>query len=145
MTTQLRGVAEFEEGFRSWAAKQPRTAVHRAVRYIGLEGIRRLVLRSPVAQGRYRANHRVTIGGPTTAEIETEDPSGAATIAAGEAVLATIRDDAPFEPIHMGNAARHAEALEYGHSSQAPQGVYGVTFNELTVLVVPQAEREARR
>jgi hypothetical protein len=137
MTTRLQGVDQFQSAFSRWAQTEPRARVHQAVRFLGLEALRRVILRSPVDQGRYRANHRLSLSTPVEIEIETEDVTGAATLAAGTAVVQSIQDTGPFLALWLANPASHAAALEFGHSSQAPLGIYGITFAELAQAVVP--------
>lgn len=73
--------------------------------------------------GHFRANNQYKFGTPATNEVEGEDPSGAATMAAVKAgVLAS-----PVAGMHyIANVVPYAQALENGHSTQAPQGMYGL-------------------
>lgn len=82
---------------------------------------------SPVDTGTYKGNHRVTLDGVDLAyDVETRDKSGAKTMADGEAVIGQI--NTPFGESVVQNNVPYGEALENGHSMQAPAGVYGVAF-----------------
>lgn len=76
--------------------------------------------------GRFRANNIVTIGDPSYAQLDAADASGATTIANGNAVLSTV---VPYSVVYIQNNLPYAERLEDGHSTQAPGGVYAVSFN----------------
>lgn len=152
MTTELRGVERFNAAFRAWARGRVREAVVKGQRFGGLELLRRVVLRTPVGNpalwarktkdgrpivskgyvgGRLRGNWRIGIGQTPSVELEREDASGAATIAEGAATLAQLDPAAPFTFVSLANPARHAQAVENGHSGQAPAGMLSVSVNEL--------------
>lgn len=73
--------------------------------------------------GHFRANNQYKFGTPATNEVEGEDPSGTAAMSAVKAgVLAS-----PVAGMHyISNSVPYAQALENGHSTQAPQGMYGL-------------------
>lgn len=73
--------------------------------------------------GHFRANNQYKFGAPATDEVEGVDPTGAATLAKIKAgVLAS-----PVAGMHyISNNVPYAQALENGHSTQAPQGIYGL-------------------
>ena len=76
--------------------------------------------------GRFRGNNFVTIGDPNYLQLDDVDPTGAATLAKGEAALASV---VPYTVVHIQNNLPYAERLEDGHSTQAPGGIYAVAFN----------------
>jgi len=77
--------------------------------------------------GRFRANNFVTIGDPNyQLKLDDVDPSGASTIAKGGSVLQGV---GPYSVVHIQNNLPYAERLEDGHSTQAPGGIYAVSFN----------------
>lgn len=76
--------------------------------------------------GRFRANNIVTVGAPSYAQLDTVDPSGATTISNGGAVLQSVE---PYAVVYIQNNLPYAEPLEDGHSTQAPGGVYAVSFH----------------
>ncbi len=73
--------------------------------------------------GHFRANNQYRFGGLPSGEIEGEDPSGSATMAKIEAEVLM----SPAAGMHyIANNVPYAMALENGHSTQAPQGIYGL-------------------
>jgi len=89
--------------------------------------------------GRFRGNWQVTFGAPARQMIERVDAAGDSTLAAGKAVLALY--EAGINSIWLANNVPYSYDLEMGHSSQAPQGVAGVTATEFQNYV-NQAVRE---
>lgn len=90
-----------------------------------LQGV---IMQSPVDTGAFRANHRVSID---VDDLEYDsaslDPSGNKTLREGMTVIAS--NDKPYSEVVIQNNLPYAEKLENGHSDQAAQGVYGVTFD----------------
>lgn len=106
-------------------------------RKIVLQALTLIVTRSPVDTGRFRANNSVSIGSlPSDSSLDV-DKSGSATISRGGNVLASLKlGDTMF----VYNNVAYALALEYGHSKQAPQGVYRLSLQD----VVSQFDALAR-
>ena len=100
--------------------------VGKHLRIISMALLTEIVARAPVDTGRFRANNQVSIGSPDYSELATVDTSGAATIQQGSAVIAKGK---PFSVIYIQNNLPYAEALENGHSKQAPTGVYANSFH----------------
>lgn len=76
--------------------------------------------------GRFRGSHIVSIGAPVYTQTTNIDKNGVETVAAGERVLSGLE---PFTVIFIQTNLPYAERLEDGHSTQAPGGVYAVSFN----------------
>lgn len=73
--------------------------------------------------GHFRANNQYQFGTPPTGEIAGTDESGEATMARIKAGVMT----APIAGMHyIANNVPYARALENGHSTQAPQGIYSL-------------------
>lgn len=73
--------------------------------------------------GHFRANNQYKFGAPATNAVEGEDPSGAAAMTAVKAGVLT----SPVAGLHyISNNVPYAQALENGHSTQAPKGIYGL-------------------
>jgi hypothetical protein len=116
-----------------------------AVRLIVVEVVRRVDMRSPVGQpalwkhpapkgyvgGRFRGSNILAVDAEPHGEGRI-DPSGAFAVAAN---FAAIPQEAAGHSYTIGNNVPYAEAIEYGHSSQAPQGVYGPVVSELQAIV----------
>ncbi|AXX51827.1 HK97 gp10 family phage protein [Acinetobacter baumannii] len=107
-----------------WKGKKPTSfsldvskAAEGHVKHMVMDTVQSLVNLSPVDTGAYRASHIVSVGsgdygirGPET------NPIQAVKIKLGNLVY--IQNNQPY-----------AERLENGWSDQAPQGIYGLTFN----------------
>jgi len=96
------------------------------IRMVALDVLRRVVLKSPVRTGRFRANWNVGIGSP---DLSTTEETANTAMQKGAAVVEGVKDG--NVAIYVSNNLDYAEALEHGHSKQAPQGVVGVTVAEM--------------
>jgi hypothetical protein len=95
------------------------------VRAIALALLGEIIQKSPVDTGRFRGNNIVSIGSPVYATSVEVDPSGNETIRRGEMALSGLK---PYTQVFIQNNLPYAERLENGHSSQAPTGIYGLSF-----------------
>lgn len=104
--------------------------LHKAV---ALYAYRRIIDRSPVCTGRYRGSHTLSVGTmdetvkPASASAECDQSIRAPSL--GEAQLKLVRLE-PFSVIWIVNALPYAEALEFGSSKQAPEGIYDVALTD---------------
>lgn len=110
----------------SMFAQQVEEDVGKRLRIISMALLSEIVTRSPVDKGTFRANNQVSIGSPDYTKTEAVDKNGAHTIQQGSAVIAQGK---PFSVIYIQNNLPYAEALENGHSQQAPSGVYANSFH----------------
>lgn len=87
-----------------------------------------LVKGSPVDTGRFRANWQITYNHIPMYALNEYDKSGNATIAAGirTANVLPLGRGGAVTTIYFSNMLIYANALEYGHSQQAPAGVLGL-------------------
>lgn len=83
--------------------------------------------------GRFRANWQVTFNVPAVGEINGIDPQGRATVSSGSAVLQTFQSE--YGSIWLMNNVPYSIPLEYGHSSQAPQGMVRITIAEFQMFI----------
>lgn len=96
---------------------------------IALEAYRLISTRSPVDTGRFRASNFLTVDSSTTetvkegANFKSEEQ---ANMRDAEARLSKL-DLQKNKYIRIQNNLEYAEALENGHSKQAPRGVYAIT------------------
>ena len=103
-----------------------------------------LVKASPVDTGRFRGNWQVTANRPPLYALNNYDRDGSDTIAEGKRALhAIMRGGGGVRSIHFSNMLIYANALEYGHSKQAPAGVVGIVAARLRSFMA-QAIRESR-
>ncbi len=110
------------------------------VRVIAMAMLNEIVLRSPVGNpdlwkrppppgyvgGRFRGSHIVSIGEPVYTVTKKADPAGGETISCGASQLSGLE---PFTTVFIQTNLPYAERLEDGHSTQAPGGVYAVSFH----------------
>ncbi|HEY2455221.1 MAG TPA: HK97 gp10 family phage protein [Scandinavium sp.] len=121
-------------------ANQVEEDVGKKLRIISMALLSEIVQRSPVGNpalwkgdaptgytgGSFRANNQVSIGSPDYSDLPDVDKSGGPTMQKGAAVIAQTQ---PFSVIYIQNNKPYAEELERGHSTQAPTGVYAVSFH----------------
>lgn len=101
-------------------------------RKVGRAVIASLVRKTPVRTGQARANWQVTLGAPATGVVDEVDPTGEATIAAGNRVLRSMRLG---DTMHFTNNLDYIQKLEEGSSDQAPAGMVAVTLAEVELLI----------
>jgi hypothetical protein len=87
---------------------------------VALDLFRRFVMGTPVDTGRARGNWQCTIGSPATGTIDRKDPSGQAVMAEVTKEVGSWNVDQVA--IYLTNNVAYIEALENGHSGQAPRG-----------------------
>lgn len=101
-------------------------------RALAMKVFSRVILRTPVDTGRARANWQCTMGSPADGVLEAEDKSGAEAMARARDVSVGIGTD--DRSIFLTNNLLYIEALENGHSGQAPQGMVAITVAEFEGL-----------
>lgn len=119
------------------------------VRALALEGISRIVLRTPVRTGRARGNWHLSKGSPVRSvddpssysEPEGEGGASLPPVSAGAGQEAVERGRTKLAAFRIGdtlyitNALPYIDALEDGHSQQAPNGMIALTVDDLEPLV----------
>lgn len=109
-----------------------------------LELLSRLVLRTPVDTGRARGGWQASVGSPATEETGVLAPGAEAPIeggvsealsAAGAVIsnaLSAMSDLPPYSVVWITNNVPYIQALEDGHSMQAPPGgIILVSINDI--------------
>lgn len=114
-----------------WVTKTERK-MDTAVRKIALELFSRVILKSPVDTGRFRANWQVAVGSIPSGTLELDDRSGTATISKATAGTAGVKAG---DVIYLVNNLPYAQRLEDGYSQQAPAGMVGLTVQEFQRVV----------
>lgn len=104
-------------------------AVHQK---LALTALTRVVMMSPVDTGRFRGNWTVAIGAPNMKNDYPADKNGSGVIAREAPTVTGIKG---FCTSWLSNNVPYAEALENGHSQQAPGGMVAITFAELSKIV----------
>jgi hypothetical protein len=148
-------MSNFELDVRKWAEKA-KGRMDLVVRKISLDLFRRIILRSPVDEGRFRSNWQVAIGEIPQGVIELSISGEAAKTkrgskARGKAVgTATVNEEMAKlagvkagDVIYLVNNLPYGPRLENGWSGQAPAGMVAITVSEYGG-VVAQAVEEAK-
>ena len=91
---------------------------------IALQALSGVVNRTPVDTGRARGNWQTTVGQPALGQVDGTDKDGSPTIEDGLSALVNLE---PFDQVWITNNVPYIEALENGHSDQAPAGMLAVT------------------
>lgn len=107
------------------------------VRKVALEMFSRVIQKSPVDTGRFKGNWQVNIGSIPAGTLKLEDKTGTATIAKVTAEALNLKAG---EVIYLVNNLEYANALEYGHSKQAPNGMVRLTISEFNSVVSNAAQ-----
>ena len=87
------------------------------IRYIAMQILTAIDIAAPVDTGRFRNNNLVSLQHPDFGISDNVDPNGTIAVQRGIGV------------IYIQNNLPYAEALENGHSQQAPTGVYANAFH----------------
>lgn len=106
---------------------------------------RALVTGSPVDTGLFRGNWQVTFNSAPLYAIPNRDQNGARTIAEADARINQLfRGGGGVMKVYFSNMLIYANALEYGHSKQAPAGVMGIVSLRLRSFMA-NAIKKTRR
>ena len=90
--------------------------------------LQQVIVTSPVMDGTYRGNHRVTVDGITLDyDLDLQDAGGQMTLMSGMQQIGTVSQ--PFGSITIQNNLPYGERIENGWSMQAASGVYSVALN----------------
>lgn len=93
-------------------------------------GLQSVVVSSPVMDGAYRGNHRLTLNKiDESFDLKIQDKSGGPTIEKNKAELVSFKLG---DTLYIQNNAPYAVRLENGWSQQAPHGVYTIAFQKMS-------------
>ena len=98
------------------------------VQKIAMETFKRVILRSPVDTGRFRANWGCRVGSPYTGTVDVYDEDGRGTVVLANGVVLQWNAQGL---ITLCNNLPYSGPLEYGSSDQAPGGMVRVTAAEI--------------
>ena len=96
------------------------------IRYIAIQILTAIDIAAPVDTGRFRNNNLVALQHPDFGISDNVDPNGTIAVQRG---IGVISKAANYGVIYIQNNLPYAEALENGHSQQAPTGVYANAFH----------------
>jgi hypothetical protein len=102
------------------------------IRKVALEMFTRIVIKSPVDTGRARGSWSCAIGSIPSAQVNHLDKTGAATIGQISATAARVKAG---EVIYLTSSLSYIRALEFGHSSQSPNGMVRLSVLEYGAVV----------
>jgi hypothetical protein len=122
----------FEDDLRAFE-KKATSRIRLFRRALILKVSARVIFRTPVDTGRARANWQATLSAPASGVIDSEDKTGESAMAAvrSESEKTWSDDDRSF---FLTNNLPYIEALENGHSQQAPAGMVAITIAEFEGL-----------
>ena len=101
------------------------------LRKVSAEMLQGVIMSSPVMDGAFRSNHRVTVNKTTNETVPSNGnkaPKGTLdqevfAVGAGQILQAKLGDS-----VYIQNNLPYALRLENGHSQQASLGIYSLTF-----------------
>lgn len=100
------------------------------LRKVATEMLQGVIVRSPVDQGAFRGNHRISLNGADNAfDITQKDVAGTTALSDGTAKILQAKLGGQ---VYIQNNLPYAVALENGWSDQAPKGIYALTFLAVT-------------
>ena len=124
-------LAQFNKSVSAFEKTIPPQKVVLMQKKMVLEGLKRLVEKTPVKTGRAKGNWQTAIGTAKEGQLDTTDKGGDATINAGLAALTGLE---PFSVVWISNNLDYIEVLEEGSSIQAPEGMMALTVAELLTM-----------
>jgi hypothetical protein len=113
-------------------AKQIKAANDKAesiVKVTMIELFNRVIQKSPVDTGRFRANWNCSIGSPDLSTSESIDPSGSGAIS--KATSTVVSYTLNGQSVFLTNNLPYADRLENGWSKQAPNGMVRLSVMEI--------------
>lgn len=127
-------IRQFKTSIDDWIVSAEK-AIEDVVKFTCEDILKDLVHASPVDTGRYKGNWQVTFNSMPLFALNNYDQSGGDTIATGLAQISKFAKGSGVTSIWFSNMLVYANALEYGHSMQAPNGVLGVVSTRLGFYV----------
>lgn len=136
-------IRKFKGDIDAWI-KAAESTVEEAVEIFVRDVHTALVMRSPVDTGRFRGNWQITFNSIPNHAINRMDKGGSTVISEEQAkTYGMFKRGGAITSVHFSNMLIYANALEYGHSQQAPEGVVGLVAMRLRSYMA-NAIKEAR-
>lgn len=120
----------FSDDIRRFVHKAAK-AQDQIVRTATLELFSGVIRSTPVDTGRARGNWQTSVGAPASGEVDRLDPTGAEAIA-------EVQQKTPAgagQVTYLSNNLPYIEALERGHSQQAPAGMVRINMDRVSKMV----------
>jgi hypothetical protein len=103
--------------------------VESIVKVTMIELFNRVIQKSPVDTGRFRANWNCSIGSPDLSTSQAIDPSGSGAIS--KATSTVVSYTLNGQSVFLTNNLPYADRLENGWSKQAPNGMVRLSMMEI--------------
>ncbi len=100
-------------------------------KWLVMQLLRRVVLKTPVDTGRARGNWQVSLGQPAQGTVDRVGGAGAVTRATVEEARQRMKFPQPYAVIYITNNIAYILVLEGGWSQQAPVGMLAVSMEEM--------------
>lgn len=139
----MTGTETFEADIGKFA-KLLELRVNTVIQRLALDMMGRIILRTPVDTGRARSSWDMSIGapsewvpperegkGPKTVPGQTFTMSANAGASVNPKAFATAKDITATQPVFIVSNLDYIEALENGHSKQAPVGMVVISLAEV--------------
>lgn len=151
--SQQQSLFRFDRDLQRFA-DQLGIRVTTVVKKIGFDLFGKIVKHTPADTGRARASWTIAPNEPNRSvaghegheRLQGPAPSAAAGDAAVKASSQALASLKPYEPVWISNNLPYIEALEKGHSQQAPAGMVAVSLAETEAELdkaLAAAERES--
>ena len=117
-------------------SKQLGVGLDTTVRKVAIDIHDGVVLKTPVDTGRARASWNIQAGSPDTSTAPERDRSTAlSAIGEAQAKQSGLGPGDGLGAIYVTNSLPYIEALEFGHSKQAPNGMVRLTLGEVEARI----------
>jgi hypothetical protein len=113
-------------------AEQATEAIDASLREVIFEVAGSLIRMSPVDSGRFRGNWQFSLMTPDNSTTLNVDPTGKETLGR---IVAEAGAFTAGQVAYITNSLPYAIPLEYGHSTQTPQGMVRVTLARFQQIV----------
>lgn len=127
----MSNARQFEIELDDWFKEEVEGTIYLITQKIALYALSGVVLKTPVAEGRARANWGVELGTWTAQVNDNYDKNGMPTINAGQSI---IQNSKAYEVVYLSNSLPYINRLENGWSQQAPAGMVTVTLAEIEAM-----------
>lgn len=114
----------------SRAIEKAKGQTETVVKKVMLETFSKVIYKSPVRSGRFRANWIIGYSSPDRATSLNTDKSGAGTIGQIASEITGAKLDG--KSIFLTNSLPYSLRLENGYSQQSPQGMVKITLMEIS-------------
>lgn len=107
-----------------------------------------VVLKTPVDTGRARGSWGISVGQPGDYVLPEGNYGGAEAVEVArqqQRNLAQVTEENPYQVVWVYNNLPYIEALENGHSQQAPNGMVVLTLAEVEAEIDAQLEAIAKQ